>query len=360
MEVRPRSLPALLSVAAFRCVLVVAALCLTDMADVRGESPPDDVRGHDEIVLISSRRIGTRCDADAMLAGLDCHVYRAASALTSPTRSWHAAATADVLDPTRVTPTIVYIHGNRVPNGVAAGHGLSVYRSMKPRLPDDTPVRFVIWSWPSAEIRGPVRDYRVKAARTGPVAWQVAWAINQLPADTPLAIVGYSYGARVATGTLHLLAGGSLNGRTTPDLQPRRSKAHAVLLAGALDADWLLPGRYHGRALEAVDELTIIANRRDPAMRFYHLTTDRDTRALGYAGPAGLASLRRAFDVEIHALDATDNVGRTHALFEYLHSSPQVARAWRLLGGLAPASTELRQLQMATRAGGSTPPSQGG
>ena len=160
--------------------------------------------------------------------------------------------------------------------------------------------------------------------------------MNQLPAETPLAMIGYSYGARVITGSLHLLAGGSLNGRTVPELKTARPPAHAILLAAALDADWLRPGSYHGMALKNVDHLSLVTNRRDPAMRFYHLTTDRSTRALGYAGPAGLASIRHRFDVDIDAFDATTNVGRSHALQDYLASSPQISRAWHALSDLSP------------------------
>src|SRR5690606_32297914 len=147
-------------------------------------------------------------------------------------------------------PTVVYIHGNRVENGEDKPHGLWFHRSLAARTPSDGPMRFVIWSWPSSQIRGVVNDYQVKAARTKQVGWQLAWAVDRLPPETPLALVGYSYGARVVTGTLHLLAGGSLGELSLPERAHwSRPPIRAALIAAAVDAQWIRPGGYHGRAL---------------------------------------------------------------------------------------------------------------
>lgn len=344
------------------CSVVALAMSAVSQS-VCADDGASSVRDRDEILVISSRRLGSRCDEATIAEGLE---YRrlAPAADAGGARSWQRLAVSEALSPTSTMPTVFYIHGNRVPHEMAVRHGLSVYRSMDSQLPEQSPVRFVIWSWPSEKIRGVVKDYRVKAARTNAVGWQVAWAINQLPPESPLAVVGYSYGARVATGALHLLSGGSLGGRSLPNLR-RTAPAHAVLLAAALDADWLHPRGYHGKALDMVDRLSLVTNRRDPAMRFYHLTTERDVRALGYAGPAGLASIRRHFNVDVDAYDATDNVGRSHALFDYLRSSPQVARAWHDLSDLTPPALSPSpggkdQLQMATRGAAQEPAAQGG
>ena len=181
----------------------------------------------------------------------------------------------------------------------------------------------MIWSWPSCQIRGQLRDYQVKAARTKQVGWQLAGAIDQLPAETPLAVIGYSYGARVASGALHLLAGGRLGSLELAErAHPHRPPVRAAFVAAALDADWLRPGSYHGRALEQVDELLLVNNHLDPAMRFYHLAMDSGARPLGYGGPRGLGH----FANRVRSVDVTGAVGRHHAIEEYLASSSRVAR----------------------------------
>ncbi|MBX3424952.1 MAG: alpha/beta hydrolase [Pirellulales bacterium] len=323
-----------IALAALCCGVASCGRCAA-ATELSSQSPADP-RPRDEIVLASTRPLGTRCDAAAMSAGLDCRRY--AAELSGGARTWQRTDLATALPAASELPTIVYIHGNRVEAGEAFGHGLKIYRSLAPRLPSDTPVRFVIWSWPAEQIRGVVKDYTVKAARTGAVAWQLAWTLNRLPPDAAIALVGYSYGARVATGTLHLLGGGALEGRTVANLQPDRRRAHAILLAAALDADWLLPTGQHGRALKQLEHLTLVTNRRDPAMRFYHMISDRDVRALGYAGPPSWGRLKSQFQVEIDAFDATSDVGRHHALQAYLASSPQLTRAWKGLATLLPPS----------------------
>src|SRR5688500_9243627 len=163
----------------------------------------------DRIYLISTRGIGTRCDCDAMAHGLRCEelVHDPSGASRWNSLTWHELQ-AQFAEP---LPTVVFVHGNRVENGEDKPHGLRFHRSLASRKPGDGPMRFIIWSWPSSQIRGVVNDYRVKAARTKPVSWQLAWAVDQMPPQTPLALVGYSYGARIVTGTLHLLGGGRLD-----------------------------------------------------------------------------------------------------------------------------------------------------
>ncbi len=220
-------------------------------------------------------------------------------------------------------PTVIYVHGNRVDAGFDKSHGLQLYRALAARKPAQTPLRYVIWSWPSTQIRGPVKDYEVKAARTKPVGWQLAWAVDQLPPDAPLALVGYSYGARVVTGALHVLGGGRLNELALPTrVHADRAPIRVALVAAAVDAHWLRPDGYHGRAMTQVESLLLVNNQLDPAMRFYPISPiGRRAAALGFAG------LRGGDDAaKIRSFDVTGAVGRHHALSEYLASSGQVGR----------------------------------
>jgi hypothetical protein len=279
-----------------------------------------DASTADQVYLISTRSIGTQCDAGLMASGLQCEAHDGLGGASGwRSLSWDELS-AELAAP---TPTIIYIHGNRVDCGYSKSHGLAMYRSLAARKQGDGPIRFVIWSWPSSQIRGQVRDYQVKAARTKQVGWQLAWAIDQLPTETPVAVIGYSYGARVATGALHLLAGGRLGSLELAErLHPQRPPVRAAFVAAALDANWIRPGGYHGRALEQVDELLLVNNHLDPAMRFYHLAMESGARPLGYGGPRGLGQ----FAARVRSVDVTGAVGRHHAIEEYLASSSRVTR----------------------------------
>jgi hypothetical protein len=316
------------------------------------EIPPgveSKVTAADRILLISTRALGTRCDAPLMAEGLHCEelVYEKYGA-----GRWRSIAWAELAaEPAEPQTTIIYVHGNRIASGEDKSHGMAMYRSLNARKHGDAPLRFIIWSWPSAQIPGVIKDYQVKAARTRPVAWQLAWAIDQMPAETPLALVGYSYGARVVTGALHLLAGGELSGLALVD-RPSASRPpiRAALLAAAVDASWIRPGGYHGRALEQVDQLLLVNNHRDPAMRFYHLAFHGRMRPLGFEGPQDLAGGGELAG-RIHSVDVTDAVGRSHALSDYLAASGRVGHVLEQVVATPPLHREFAKPANAELAG---------
>lgn len=283
---------------------------------ILGVTLPRCSDAEDQVLLISTRQLGTRCDPQQMIDGLECRERIARDNATD----WRPIPWEQIAESDR--PTLFYIHGNRVGRGRDQAEGLAVYQRLAQHHAGDDPIRYVIWSWPSDQIRRPVLDYKVKAARTRPVGWQLAWAIDQLPAETPLALVGYSYGARIATGALHLLAGGTLGELKLGDPQPR-PPVHAALIAAAEDAAWVRPGGFHGRALGQIDRLVLLTNRLDPAMRFYHLGFGRDVQPLGYTGL--LAGRPQG---KLWSVDLTEQLGRTHSLGSYLRAKEVVAQVW--------------------------------
>ena len=298
-------------------------------ADEYEVAPPR--RASDHVLLISTRDIGLRCNAEAM-RGLRYEEYVPPFDGVGGWRPLTATEAAGEL--AQPMPTVVYVHGNRVASGADKTTGLAMYRTLG-RPSAAAPIRYIIWSWPSTKIPGPLRDYQVKAARTQPAGWQLAWTVDQLPPETPLALVGYSYGARVVTGALHLLAGGTLNDLALPNrAHPHRPPIRTALLAAAEDVAWLRPGGYHGRALEQIEHLLLVNNQRDPAMRFYRLSPVGQTRALGYTG-LGSADLGPLAS-RVQSVDVTNAVGRHHTLMEYLGATGTVGRALQQVAQLPP------------------------
>jgi hypothetical protein len=168
--------------------------------------------------------------------------------------------------------------------------------------------------------------------RTNPVAWQLAWFLDQLPAETPIAMMGYSYGARTVSGTMHLLGGGKLGNLSLENRQHAdRPPVRIALVAAAFDADWVLPGEVHQRTITQVERMVVVTNRQDPAMRFFKLSTKNSrVDALGLAGIPNATKLGAAVK-RIQYIDVTAEVGRSHVIYDYLADQPKMTRMWRQL-----------------------------
>jgi hypothetical protein len=220
------------------------------------------------------------------------------------------------------TPIGFAMHGNRVSPAQAIRQGMMAYRQFTARVPASQPVRFVIWSWPSDRIHGILKDVRAKAARSTTDGKYLAWTLHQLDPQTPVSLIGFSYGARIATGALHVVAGGSLDGFSLGAAKTPRTPMRASFAAAALHNYWLDEGQYHGRALEVVDTMLLINNSCDMALKRYRfLDRSRTAAALGFTGPAGWSP----HYAKIRVVDACRDVGKAHDWDRYLSSGRYTA-----------------------------------
>ncbi len=277
------------------------------------------IRAQDEIVLVNVRPVGGCCDPAVLADGVQIESYQATD--ESGCRQWQVSNLGGVVAADSSVSTVIFVHGNRLTNWDAKCEGLAAYRRIV-RQSDAAPIRFVIFSWPAAQISGPLKDVRAKAARTRPAGCQLAWFVDQLPAETPITMVGFSFGARIVTGSLHILGGGSLGNMGLAELQhSNRRPANVVLLAAALNSDWLCPGRYHGQAMGMVNQMVLVNNCEDRAMKLYHFSaTCGRPQALGFCGPTCVDPVAASKIVE---LNVSRYVGSEHDLFCYL-SAPGV------------------------------------
>jgi len=283
----------------------------------------------DEVLLVSTREIGTVCSGQSMRSELSCQ--RLVSGLNGSSE-WKTSDWRRLLSSSSNLPTIVYVHGNRVSPGKDQDQGIQVYHSLKANSSLNRPLRFIIWSWPSSRIPRPVKDYLVKAQRTHPAAWQLAWLLDKLPVDAQISLVGYSYGTRVIGGAAHLLAGGRLGQLKLEErIHPQRPTVRVALIAAAFDADWVQPGEFYGRSLGQLERLVLTTNKQDPVMRFYHLSNGRGR--MHALGKAGVHQPRRLGDStrRLQLVDFSHEVGRSHALADYLGASEKMRLLWHEL-----------------------------
>jgi hypothetical protein len=276
-------------------------------------------RPQDQLWLVSNRGLG--CDVEHQCEQLKYWRY-------DPEKRWVSSNLAEFArsDETPLTTTI-FVHGNRVTSSEAFAKGLAPYRALV-RCADEQPIRFIIWSWPSEPIDGLVDDARIKASRTTPAAYYLAWFVDRLNPKASVGLWGHSFGARIVTGTLHLLGGGRLGGyRPLARTHEIRNPMQVVLVAAALDNDWLLAGRAHGRAMSQVDRLLLVNNSCDAALKRYHWIYNRRAcqQALGYTGMSG-GRVEGDARGKIAQLDACCQIGREHVLDGYLCAPGLMAR----------------------------------
>lgn len=224
-------------------------------------------------------------------------------------------------------PTIIFLHGNRVGWQESVNRGWLVYQLVASQAAG-RPFRFVIWSWPADQIRGPLKDARAKAARSDVEAFYLAALINRVHPHVPLSLIGYSFGARSVTGALDLLAGGQIAGTELPERteSPQR-RIRAMLVAAAVDAHWILPGNRHGAALSQVEQVFLTVNPTDQALKRYQwLYRGRyNPRALGWAGPACPGRLG-PWLAKLEMVNVACEVGKKHDFFRYIRSGAVVSR----------------------------------
>jgi len=285
---------------------LVALFVILSPSALVADCPP---RPQDELWLVSARQC---CD---VMPGVAPHltVQR-----YDPESHWQPVELEELFQPTSPDQIVViYVHGNRVSSQAAVPEGLEVYRRLTSGVEDATSVRFVIWSWPSAQVHGLVRDVRTKAHRTDLAGYCLAWVLTHLPETQRVSLLGYSFGARIASGALHLVGGGELAGRTLPPHPEISHNTRIVMVAGALHNSWLRPGGYHESALSHLDYLLNLYNCCDPVLKRYHLLYKHShATALGFAGmfTGDLGDVAQRIEQQ----DVCNIVSRSHEVKDYL------------------------------------------
>jgi hypothetical protein len=220
-------------------------------------------------------------------------------------------------DPT--VPTTIVIHGNREDADDAVQFAWPIYCHIL-QIAADRPFRLVIWSWPSEKMcRRNRADVQLKVSYADSQAYYLALCIRHMRGNTPLCLIGYSLGAPIATGSLHLLAGGSVACRTlpagdSPDQSSKRpAPIRAVLFAAGEDANSLSCNGAHCLALSQAEKMLVTRNCCDKVLKFYPRLYGRGgPDALGFIGPAGCGQYDK-----IELLDVSCMVGNGHKWLYY-------------------------------------------
>ena len=107
------------------------------------------------------------------------------------------------------TLTQIWIHGNQITHGPSVSgrlDGLYVVGSAGDERAAAAVCDLVL---AERKVGGLLQDVREKAATTLPAAFHLARFIDAIGSDVHVGLTAYSFGGRIALGTLHLLGGGS-------------------------------------------------------------------------------------------------------------------------------------------------------
>jgi len=298
--------------AAFLFALCCATVCLPQAVAEETEKPFEP-RTSDQIWLVSTR--GIACVNGSL--GWSTARYDAGYWKGSDDNAFSASDDQE-------TVTVIYIHGNRMDSAGAESRGLGIYRELVDD-PSVGKVRFVIWSWPSDQIRGPFKDVRSKAARSDDEAYLLARFLAPIPETRRVGLIGFSYGARIISGSLHILGGGEVVGRGLES--GGRANYRVVFWAAGVQNDWLLPDNVHSKALPLGEKWLNFSNRCDSVLRRFHRVDPcDDSPGLGYTGLAGKEQLPADLAARYEDLDVAHLVGNDHRSEPYFFNDEIIRR----------------------------------
>ena len=200
---------------------------------------------------------------------------------------WQAASReAFVVSADVATPVLTFVHGNETSHQEAVREGMAGYAYLAAQAAG-RPLRYVVWSWPSERVsRGPLNDAAPKGRALRSPSLLPGKPAGATAGRRPRGNRRLQLWSADQRRALHLLAGGSAGGRVLshPRTTPHASY-RAMLVAGGLSHDDLVPGHRYGLATSQLESLVVTRNSEDPALRWYHLM-ERGEQAIGFLGPA--------------------------------------------------------------------------
>ncbi|MDZ4779689.1 MAG: alpha/beta hydrolase [Planctomycetia bacterium] len=244
---------------------------------------------------------------------------------------WQKAKLAELRKLPPGWTTCVWIHGNDNSDADARYQGKYLMQRLAGYGAAAQGVRVLVWSWPSEKTgAGPLEDLRIKARRSDSEAHRLSAFVRRWQPGGQVTFVGYSFGGRIITGALDDLAE-PVEATSESDTE-NGMIANAVLMAPAMNNCWLLPGNVHGEAVAQVNELLIVKNSVDRALKWYPIVAygrlHSGPQALGYTGLPGVSRLGEDADKVVH-YNVSRIIGPEHDVMRYL-SSP------RIMGRVAP------------------------
>ncbi len=211
--------------------------------------------------------------------------------------------------------TIIYVHGNWMEWDNARDRGLIMYRALASRSCE--PINLILFSWPSQRTQRRIRDVLEKADLADAHAYYFADFIQHLPASQPLSVMSFSFGGALTCGALHLVSGGTLQGRSLPT-NPVHANIRLSLTAPAFGKSELGTCGKYSHALTQVERLVNLYNSNDPVLQRFRFVDNRKSPAAGFSGIDYGMNERLQGHPRIVQYDCKKGTGRSHYEVEYI------------------------------------------
>ena len=225
-------------------------------------------------------------------------------------------------------PVCIFIHGTFVSSESHQQESAHTYHWVRRAAPH-LPLHIIFYTWPSDTENMWTSlllvNQRGRWAENN--AFYLARLIAQLPAESPICLIGHSHGARAAVATLHLVGGGPVGGRTCPYDTGAVRRYRAVLAAAAIDRHWLNPGEKYERALCRAEGILNLLNPGDTALHVYPLRRPFSRKAIGATGFTLWDRVRLgALNGKAIDLDVSPFIGLGHT-WPFYYNEPRIAQS---------------------------------
>lgn len=182
-------------------------------------------------------------------------------------------------------PVCIVVHGSFMDSPSVVPEASATWRWLKEGSCGQS-FQMIYFSWPSDRPLTALAsiDVAVLGKRASRNGFYLASLIEKLPAECPISLVGHSHGTRVISSSLHLMAGGVVEGYQHVSSRRNGRRIRTVFIASAIDHDWLNPGERFDRALCSTECLLTMTNHLDPALMIYPFRRIGSSRALGCTG----------------------------------------------------------------------------
>lgn len=192
------------------------------------------------------------------------------------------------------------------------------------------PLHLIFYTWPSNDGDFlPHLKVNKLGRRSSLSGLYLGDLISRIHPDHPVCLIGHSHGTRLVSAALHLMAGGTVDGRRIANAPLPERQLRVVLAAAAMDHDWLNPNERYGMALCHVEAILNLRNRGDLPLNFYQFRRPVSRRALAITGVtardrADMGEWSNKFD----EFDVTNRIGLGH-IWKYYYQDPEIATAIR-------------------------------
>ena len=207
----------------------------------------------------------------------------------------------------------------------ARERGMYIYQLLSAQT--NRPIRLILFSWPSQRDGRIGPDVREKACLAHVEAYYLADFLKHVPTDRSIGMMGFSFGGAVICGTLHLLGGGTLDGRCLPQPTVAHQNSRVSMVAPAFDRDQLGPGGKYELALGQIERMVNLYNSSDPVLKRFRFIDRGSHEAAGFLGINARGGMPLSTAPNVVQYDCSRAAGRTHNEIDYYRNCPAINTA---------------------------------